>query len=331
MEPLWSPVVATGRNRSQTRRPRRPRKQAKTVALGCHPLRAKFHGKGRVDATSLLLKRGSLPSLCKESNRARERPRDFSGIQHEACTRTLRRTAAPTATDCADTLRPAASSAYPATRRSRPPKLRGAYADRGGQPERQRRRPLLPRRADLRHCRPASLLLLCRQAGRVRRDRCRKRRPRRCHRRRRRAVRGDRASRDPRYGRRHRSQSGDARASRRRKLAVLQGNRYGRGGERRADVRPRIAVAHVGVSPLPRLVDQPFKRRLDFCGDFARARALAWRTMPAVVCGTKSTTARPFSSFSASRTLCRNVDKLCAAVGMHDERPHRRGQRTLSS
>jgi O-methyltransferase/aklanonic acid methyltransferase len=79
-------------------------------------LRAKFHGKGRVDATSLLLKRGSLPSLCKESNRARERPRDFSGIQHEACTRTLRRTAAPTATDCADTLRPAASSAYPATR-----------------------------------------------------------------------------------------------------------------------------------------------------------------------------------------------------------------------
>jgi hypothetical protein len=45
MSSLWSPVVATGGNRSQTRRPRKPRKQAKTVTLGCHPLRAKFHGK----------------------------------------------------------------------------------------------------------------------------------------------------------------------------------------------------------------------------------------------------------------------------------------------
>src|SRR6266566_2448803 len=38
MEPLWSPVVATGRNRSQIARAEKPGKQAKTVAVGCDRL-----------------------------------------------------------------------------------------------------------------------------------------------------------------------------------------------------------------------------------------------------------------------------------------------------
>src|SRR5205814_6490557 len=35
MEPLWSPVVATGGNQSQIRPAPKRRKQAKTVAVGC--------------------------------------------------------------------------------------------------------------------------------------------------------------------------------------------------------------------------------------------------------------------------------------------------------
>src|SRR6266511_5467553 len=35
MEPLWSPVVATGGNWSQIALPPKPQKQAKTVAVGC--------------------------------------------------------------------------------------------------------------------------------------------------------------------------------------------------------------------------------------------------------------------------------------------------------
>jgi hypothetical protein len=45
MEPLWSPVVATGGNQWQIRSAPNRRKQAKTVAVGCHRLREKFHGK----------------------------------------------------------------------------------------------------------------------------------------------------------------------------------------------------------------------------------------------------------------------------------------------
>src|SRR6266581_1039973 len=45
MEPLWSPVVATGGNRSQMLSLEKPPKQAKTVAVGCHRLPAKEHGK----------------------------------------------------------------------------------------------------------------------------------------------------------------------------------------------------------------------------------------------------------------------------------------------
>ena len=42
---LWSPVVASGSNRRQIEEPRKPQKQAKTVATGCHLLPEKFHGK----------------------------------------------------------------------------------------------------------------------------------------------------------------------------------------------------------------------------------------------------------------------------------------------
>jgi len=52
MEPLWSPVVATGGNRSQMLSLEKPPKQAKTVAVGCHRLPAKEHGKEGVDGSS---------------------------------------------------------------------------------------------------------------------------------------------------------------------------------------------------------------------------------------------------------------------------------------
>ncbi len=45
MEPLWSPVAATSGKRWQMARPLKRRKQAKTVATGCHQLPEKFHGK----------------------------------------------------------------------------------------------------------------------------------------------------------------------------------------------------------------------------------------------------------------------------------------------
>src|SRR5215218_7254036 len=43
---LWSPVVATGGNQRQIGSARKWRKQAKTVAAGCHRLPETFHGKG---------------------------------------------------------------------------------------------------------------------------------------------------------------------------------------------------------------------------------------------------------------------------------------------
>ena len=67
MEPLWSPVVATGGNQWQMERPRNWLKNAKTFAAGCDRLPSRAHGKGRVDPTSLLLKRGSLSWLRKEN------------------------------------------------------------------------------------------------------------------------------------------------------------------------------------------------------------------------------------------------------------------------
>ena len=65
MVPLWSPVVATGGNRSQIGRPSKGLKQAQTVAVGCDRSPCRAHGKGRVDATSLLLRGGHLPGSTK--------------------------------------------------------------------------------------------------------------------------------------------------------------------------------------------------------------------------------------------------------------------------
>ena len=45
MEPLWSPVVATGGNRSQNGEAQKPHKQAKTFAVGCDRLPQRAHGK----------------------------------------------------------------------------------------------------------------------------------------------------------------------------------------------------------------------------------------------------------------------------------------------
>jgi hypothetical protein len=45
MEPLWSPVVATGGNRSQIGKHEKPQKQARTVAMGCEGLLPRLHGK----------------------------------------------------------------------------------------------------------------------------------------------------------------------------------------------------------------------------------------------------------------------------------------------
>src|ERR671934_94997 len=52
MEPLWSPVVATRGNRSQIRRPPKPQKQAKSLAVGCDGLPPGAHGKEGVDGSS---------------------------------------------------------------------------------------------------------------------------------------------------------------------------------------------------------------------------------------------------------------------------------------
>ena len=48
MEPLWSPVVATGGNQWQIESPRKRQKQAKTVAMGCDQLPRVAHGKEHV-------------------------------------------------------------------------------------------------------------------------------------------------------------------------------------------------------------------------------------------------------------------------------------------
>jgi hypothetical protein len=45
MEPLWSPVFATGGNRWQIGSALNPPKQAKSLAMGCDRLPEKFHGK----------------------------------------------------------------------------------------------------------------------------------------------------------------------------------------------------------------------------------------------------------------------------------------------
>jgi hypothetical protein len=52
VEPLWSPVAATGGNPWQIERPENRPKQAKTVAIGCDQLRLGPHGKEGVDGSS---------------------------------------------------------------------------------------------------------------------------------------------------------------------------------------------------------------------------------------------------------------------------------------
>jgi hypothetical protein len=52
VEPLWSPVVATGGNQSQIGFAREPQEQAKTVAVGCPRLPIGAHGKEGVDGSS---------------------------------------------------------------------------------------------------------------------------------------------------------------------------------------------------------------------------------------------------------------------------------------
>jgi hypothetical protein len=52
MEPLWSPVVATGGNQWQIESPRKRQKQAETVAVGCHRLPIGAHGKEGVSGSS---------------------------------------------------------------------------------------------------------------------------------------------------------------------------------------------------------------------------------------------------------------------------------------
>jgi hypothetical protein len=52
MEPLWSPAVANGGNQRQIGEALNPRKQAKSVAIGCHRLPENIHGKEGVDGSS---------------------------------------------------------------------------------------------------------------------------------------------------------------------------------------------------------------------------------------------------------------------------------------
>ena len=52
LEPLWSPVVATGGNQWQIQHAREWPKQAKTVALSCHQLPIAAHGKEGIDGSS---------------------------------------------------------------------------------------------------------------------------------------------------------------------------------------------------------------------------------------------------------------------------------------
>src|SRR5438477_12494138 len=62
MEPLWSPVVATGGNQRQIGRARKGRKQAKTVAVRCNRLPREVHGKQGVCGPLPPVAEGPLPA-----------------------------------------------------------------------------------------------------------------------------------------------------------------------------------------------------------------------------------------------------------------------------
>src|SRR5712691_4209090 len=81
MEPLWSPGVATGGNQGQLAGRCEPRKQAKSVATGCHQLPATFHGKEHVCHR--------LPPVADNSLLAKEGV-DFLASQRDLVPRTRR-------------------------------------------------------------------------------------------------------------------------------------------------------------------------------------------------------------------------------------------------
>jgi rhodanese-related sulfurtransferase len=65
MEPLWSPVVATGGSRSQVARGENRRNQAKTVAVGCDQLPRRAPGQEGVDLRSRLTAARVLGSIAR--------------------------------------------------------------------------------------------------------------------------------------------------------------------------------------------------------------------------------------------------------------------------
>ena len=75
MEPLWSPVVATGGNHAQIDAMRKRQKPAKSVAVGCDQLPEEFHGKEGIDGSSPsegfaeTLEIGNRLSVCKRLSR----------------------------------------------------------------------------------------------------------------------------------------------------------------------------------------------------------------------------------------------------------------------
>src|SRR2546430_17609511 len=82
----WLQSMATGRKREW---PLKPRKQAQTVALDCHRLRATFHGKQGVCRGLPPVARGPLPEreefdLIKTPSPANPRVRGFKTSVHAA-------------------------------------------------------------------------------------------------------------------------------------------------------------------------------------------------------------------------------------------------------
>ena len=79
MEPLWSPVVATGGSQSQIRSAEKRQEQAKTVAVGCDQLRSAAHGKEGVDSSS------PFSSVWSEGKRQRGLERESAPLRVRGC------------------------------------------------------------------------------------------------------------------------------------------------------------------------------------------------------------------------------------------------------
>jgi hypothetical protein len=67
MDPLWSPVVATGGKRSQITRAEKLSNQAKTIAAGCDRLPQRAHGKEGADGSSPSEGSAKAPHICTPS------------------------------------------------------------------------------------------------------------------------------------------------------------------------------------------------------------------------------------------------------------------------